>query len=63
MSIYREFCRLDRDRRRRVALRILHDEKVLEDLFDHFLIQEALRGNGRSISWGTYRRRRKASGG
>ncbi len=61
-SVYREFRSLASDRRRRVALRILRDERVLQDLYDHFLIQETLRETGRNVSWPSYLRRRKSSG-
>jgi len=61
-SLYREFRSLTSDRRRQVALRILHDERVLQDLYDHFLIQEALRETGRNVSWPSHLRRRKSSG-
>jgi hypothetical protein len=43
-----------------VALRILHDQRVIADLYDHFLIQESLHERGRSTSWQTYRRRQGA---
>jgi len=46
-GFYRAFLRLDRDRRRSVALRILREKRVLPDLYDHFLIQEARREPGR----------------
>ncbi|MBI3000468.1 MAG: hypothetical protein HYY46_18745 [Deltaproteobacteria bacterium] len=41
---YKAFRSMDAASRRRIALRILKDEAVLEDLYDHFLIQEAQRG-------------------
>jgi hypothetical protein len=41
-----------------LALRILRDQRVISDLYDHFLIQEALRERGKSASWQTYRRRK-----
>ena len=41
-DFYRAFLGLERDRRRRVALSILGNQKVLADLYDHFLIQNAL---------------------
>ncbi|HEY6291076.1 MAG TPA: hypothetical protein VI455_05865 [Terriglobia bacterium] len=55
-DFYEAFRKLSRSRRREVALDILRDQKVLADLYDHFLIQEALRESGRSIPWKTYRR-------
>jgi hypothetical protein len=55
-DVYRAFRRLDRDKRRQVALRILRDQRVLADLYDHFLIDEALREGGRNTSWHAYRR-------
>lgn len=60
-DFYRAFLRLDRDRRRSVALRILHDQKVLADLYDHFLIQEALSEGGRRTSWRAYLARRRTA--
>jgi hypothetical protein len=59
-EIYRAFRRLDGDKRRQVALRILRDQRVIADLYDHFLIQEAFRERGRSMSWQAYRRRKSA---
>jgi hypothetical protein len=60
-ALYRAFHRLDRDRRRAIALRILRDQGVLADLYDHFLIQEALREPGRRTSWQAYLRRKRAA--
>jgi hypothetical protein len=57
-EVYRAFRRLDGDKRRKVALRILRDQRVMADLYDHFLIQEAFRERGRSTSWRAYRRRK-----
>ncbi len=59
-GIYRAFRNLSRDQRRTVALRILRDQRVLADLYDHFLIQEALAERGRDTTWKTYRRRAAA---
>ena len=56
-DFYRAFLELDRDCRRRVALNILRNQKVLADLYDHFLIQNALCEPGRSASWKSYLRR------
>jgi hypothetical protein len=50
-DFYRTFLKLGRDDRRSVALRILRNQKVLADLYDHFLIQEALREPGANVSW------------
>ena len=50
-DLYRAFLRLDRESRRSVALRILRNQRVLADLYDHFLIQAAVRERGRSIRW------------
>ncbi len=55
-ELYRAFLRLGPTQRTRVALCILHDEKVLDDIYDHFLIQESLRDRGRNISWQTHLR-------
>jgi len=48
---YKTFRSLDSNSRRRLALCILKDESLLEDLYDHFLIQEAENEKGRSIPW------------
>ncbi|MGH8363060.1 MAG: hypothetical protein ACRESQ_06880 [Gammaproteobacteria bacterium] len=61
-ELYRAFLRLDPDRRTRVALRILHDEKVLADIYDHFLIQESLKEGGRNVSWKAHLRPGKSNG-
>lgn len=55
-KVFRDFRGLEREQRRDLALRILRDERVLADLYDHFLIRESLRERGRSTSWRTYRR-------
>jgi len=47
-EVFRAFRRLDRNKRRCLALRILRDQRVLADLYDHFLIQEAIREKGES---------------
>ena len=49
---YKAFRSMDPNSRRRLALRILKDEALLEDLYDHFLIQEAEKEKRRSIPWG-----------
>lgn len=51
---YKAFRSLDAGSRRRLALRILKDEALLEDLYDHFLIQEAEKEKERSIPWEEY---------
>ena len=43
-------------RRSRIALRILRSQEILADLYDHFLIREAMREKGRSVSWKSYLR-------
>lgn len=53
-DFYRAFLQLDRDHRRDVTLRILRNQKVLADLYDHFLIQRSLREPGRNVAWGEY---------
>jgi len=50
-AVYRDFKRLDREPRLRLALRILHDEKMLADLYDHFLIRRSLDEPGQNIAW------------
>lgn len=59
-DFYRSFLGLDRSHRRAVALRILRNQRLLRDLYDHFLIQNALREGGRSISWTAYKRSSKS---
>ena len=39
-----------------IALRILRNQEILADLYDHFLIREAMREKGRSVSWRSYLR-------
>ncbi len=56
---YKAFRSMDAATRRRLALRILKDEAVLEDLYDHFLIQEAEKERGRSIPWEKYLAKRR----
>lgn len=60
---YKAFRSMDSGSRRRLALRILKDEALLEDLYDHFLIQEAEKEKGRSIPWEEYldKRERRTS--
>ena len=50
-SLYQAFRRLDPGRRRDVALRILKDEKLLADLYDHLLIKRAMDEQGESLPW------------
>lgn len=56
---YKAFRSMDAGARRRLALRILKDEAILEDLYDHFLIQEAEKEKGRSIPWEEYLAKRQ----
>ena len=60
--MYRAFLRLDRESRRGVALRILRNQKILADLYDHFLIQAGLRERGRSIRWEDYLHKKRIPG-
>ena len=55
-DFYRAFLALDRGRRSRIALRILRNQEILADLYDHFLIREAIREKGCSVSWKSYLR-------
>ncbi|MBI2985660.1 MAG: hypothetical protein HYY45_02720 [Deltaproteobacteria bacterium] len=57
---YKAFRSMDAASRRRLALRILKDEAVLEDLYDHFLIQEAEKEKGRGIPWEEYLTKRRS---
>jgi hypothetical protein len=56
---YKAFRSMAADSRRRLALRILKDEALLGDLYDHFLIQEAEKEKGRSIPWEEYLEKRQ----
>jgi hypothetical protein len=55
-TVYRDFKRLDREPRRRIAIRILRDQKMLADLYDHFLIQRSLDEPGQNVDWEAYAR-------
>ena len=57
-NVYSAFRKLSSMRRRDVALRILKDEKVLADLYDHMLIRRAADEAGASVDWETYRSKR-----
>jgi hypothetical protein len=56
IEIYRSFRRLDGEGRRRLAMRILHDQKMLADLYDHFLIQRSLDEPGQNLTWESFLR-------
>lgn len=60
-NVYRLFLRLRPGERRSVALRILRDEEVLADLYDHFLIRAAVEEQGRSVAGESYRRKQGIS--
>ena len=60
-DFYRGFLRLGREDRRNVALRILRNQRVLGDLYDHFLIQDTLREPGADVSWENYLRQNKST--
>jgi hypothetical protein len=45
------FVQLNRNRRQKIGLRISHDQKMLADLYDHFLIERSLAEPGASIAW------------
>jgi hypothetical protein len=55
-EVYRDFMRRDPARRRRVAARILHNHRILADLYDHLLIQRSLDERGASVPWESYKR-------
>jgi hypothetical protein len=59
-EIYRDFLRLDRERRRRIAMRILRNQKMLADLYDHFLIQRSLDEPGHNLAWESYARENRS---
>jgi hypothetical protein len=56
-NVYASFRKLNSRRRRDVVLRILKDEKVLADLYDHLLIKQAMDEPGESVAWRRGRRR------
>ena len=58
-DFYQTFLRLGREDRRNVALRILRNQRVLGELYDHFLIQESLREPGANVPWQSYLRPNK----
>ncbi len=53
-EVYRDFMRLDPERRRRIAMRILRNQQMLADLYDHFLIQRSLDEPGQNLAWESY---------
>ncbi len=55
VEIYRGFLRLAPERRRRVAMRILRNQKMLADLYAHFLIQRSLDEPGQNLAWECFR--------
>jgi hypothetical protein len=55
-EVYKDFMRLDPARRRRVAVRILRNQKILADLYDHLLIQRSLDEPGKNVTWESYKR-------
>ena len=55
-EVFRDFMRLDPVRRRRIAMRILRNQKMLADLYDHFLIQRSLDEPGQNLAWESYAR-------
>ena len=56
IEVYKDFMRLDSARRRRVAVRILRNQKMLADLYDHMLIQRSLSAPGENVTWESYKR-------
>jgi hypothetical protein len=51
IEIYRGIMRLDPERGRRVAMRILRNQRMLADLYDHFLIQRSLDEPRQNVAW------------
>ena len=49
-DFYEAFVRLNRQRRHQVASRILRDQKMLADLYDHFLIERSLAEPGDDVA-------------
>jgi hypothetical protein len=56
IEVYREFMRLDPASRRRVAVRILRNQRILADLYDRLLMQRSLDERGASVTWESYKR-------
>ena len=56
IEVYKNFMRLDYARRRQVAVRILRNQKMLADLYDHMLIQRSLSEPGKNVPWESYKR-------
>ncbi len=54
IEVYKHFMRLDREHRRRMAVRILRSQRVLADLYDHFLIRRSLDEPGSDLAWESY---------
>ena len=54
IKVYRDFMRLDGGRRRQIAMRILRNQRILADLYDHFLIQRSLDEPGENLAWESY---------
>lgn len=50
-DFYKTFVQLNRKRRKEIALRILHDQKMLAGLYDHFLIERSLAEPGANVAW------------
>jgi len=53
-EVYRDFMRLNREHRRRIAMRILRNQRMLADLYDHFLIHRSLDEPGQNLAWESY---------
>jgi hypothetical protein len=56
IEVYRDLMRLDPARRRRVAVRVLRNQKILADLYDHLLIQRSLDEPGQDLARQSYAR-------
>jgi hypothetical protein len=54
IEVYQGFMRFGREHRRRIAVRILRNQKVLADLCDHFLFQRSLEERGPNLAWEPY---------
>ena len=49
------FLRRGRERQRQIALRILREQKMSRDLYDHLLIQRSLVERGNILAWEHFR--------
>ncbi len=56
---WKAFGALKRAERAALAERILRDQELLEDIYDHLLIEQAKRGRGKAVTLNEYLADRK----